>query len=81
MLTVDVASWQTEVRPLEEHYQKLGSTVPDELRERLRELEKRSGQQEVPEGPLSRAGSGFFRDPLFSFSTQILIESPVIQLC
>ena len=44
MLTVDVASWQTEIPQLEAHYQKLGSTVPDELREQLRELEKRLGR-------------------------------------
>ncbi len=43
MLTVDVESWQTEIPQLEEHYAKLGKTVPHELREQLRELEERLG--------------------------------------
>lgn len=44
MLTGNVASWQAEIPQIEEHYQMLGSTVPDELREQLRELAKRLGR-------------------------------------
>jgi len=44
MLSVDVESWQTEIPQLEEHYTKLGKTMPEELREQLRELEERLGR-------------------------------------
>ena len=43
MLTVDVESWKTEIPQLEEHYAKLGKTMPEELRGQLRELEERLG--------------------------------------
>ena len=41
LLTVDVDAWRTEVRLIEEHFASLGERLPDELRDELRELEKR----------------------------------------
>ena len=34
-------AWRTEVRLIEDHYEKVGERLPDELRDELRELEKR----------------------------------------
>jgi phosphoenolpyruvate carboxykinase (GTP) len=41
LLTVDPEAWRTEVQLIEAHYEKVGERLPDELRDELRELEKR----------------------------------------
>jgi phosphoenolpyruvate carboxykinase (GTP) len=41
LLTVDKAQWQEEVGRIEEHYAFVGEQLPAELRDELRELEKR----------------------------------------
>jgi phosphoenolpyruvate carboxykinase (GTP) len=41
LLSADPDGWRQEVPQIEEHYQHLGDRVPDELRDELRELEKR----------------------------------------
>jgi phosphoenolpyruvate carboxykinase (GTP) len=44
LLRVDADSWRAEVPQLEEHYTGIGSTLPQELRDELQELEKRLTQ-------------------------------------
>jgi phosphoenolpyruvate carboxykinase (GTP) len=41
LLTVDPEAWRTEIHLIEAHYEKVGERLPDELRDELRELEKR----------------------------------------
>jgi phosphoenolpyruvate carboxykinase (GTP) len=41
LLDVDAESWRQEVPLIEDHYQFIGERLPDELRDELRELEKR----------------------------------------
>ena len=41
LLTVDTEAWRGEVPLIEEHYESIGERLPDELRDELRELEKR----------------------------------------
>jgi phosphoenolpyruvate carboxykinase (GTP) len=41
LLEVDADAWRQEVPLLEEHYASLGERLPDELRDELRELDKR----------------------------------------
>ncbi len=41
LLTVDPEAWRGEVTLIEEHYEKLGERVPDEMRDELQRLEKR----------------------------------------
>jgi phosphoenolpyruvate carboxykinase (GTP) len=41
LLTVDPEAWRTEVQLIEAHYEAIGERLPDELRDELRELEKR----------------------------------------
>ncbi|MGH9186852.1 MAG: phosphoenolpyruvate carboxykinase domain-containing protein [Acidimicrobiales bacterium] len=41
LLAVDVESWRRELPQIEEHYEFIGERLPDELRDELRELEKR----------------------------------------
>jgi phosphoenolpyruvate carboxykinase (GTP) len=41
LLTVDPEAWRTEIQLIEAHYEKVGERLPDELRDELRELEKR----------------------------------------
>jgi phosphoenolpyruvate carboxykinase (GTP) len=41
LLAVDTDSWRQEVPLIEEHYESMGERLPAELREELRELEKR----------------------------------------
>jgi phosphoenolpyruvate carboxykinase (GTP) len=41
LLTVDPEAWRAEVQLIEAHYEKVGERLPDELRDELRELEKR----------------------------------------
>jgi phosphoenolpyruvate carboxykinase (GTP) len=41
LLAVDADSWRQEIPLVEEHYESLGERLPAELREELRELEKR----------------------------------------
>ncbi len=41
LLRVDADGWRAEVPLIEDHYARLGDTVPGELRDELRELEKR----------------------------------------
>ena len=44
LLQVDVNSWRAEVPQLEEHYATIGATLPQGLRDKLQELEKRLAQ-------------------------------------
>jgi phosphoenolpyruvate carboxykinase (GTP) len=44
LLQVDVNSWRTEVPQLEEHYATIGATLPQSLRDKLQDLEKRLAQ-------------------------------------
>ncbi|MGK2949665.1 MAG: phosphoenolpyruvate carboxykinase domain-containing protein, partial [Acidimicrobiales bacterium] len=44
LLAVDAESWRAEVPQLEQHYERLGATVPDALKDQLQELEKRLTQ-------------------------------------
>jgi phosphoenolpyruvate carboxykinase (GTP) len=44
LVQVDADSWRAEVPQLEEHYASIGSTLPQELRDELQELEKRLAQ-------------------------------------
>jgi phosphoenolpyruvate carboxykinase (GTP) len=44
LLSVDAESWRAEVPQLEQHYESLGDTVPDTLKDQLQELEKRLTQ-------------------------------------
>ena len=41
LVTVDPEAWRTEVQLIEAHYEAVGERLPDELRDELRELEKR----------------------------------------
>ncbi len=41
LLSVDAESWRAEIPLIEDHYAGIGRTVPEELRDELRELEKR----------------------------------------
>jgi phosphoenolpyruvate carboxykinase (GTP) len=41
LLEVDPEAWRQEVPVIEEHYASLGERLPDELRDELRELDKR----------------------------------------
>jgi phosphoenolpyruvate carboxykinase (GTP) len=41
LVSVDAESWRQEVPQIEAHYQSLGDHLPEELRDELRELEKR----------------------------------------
>jgi phosphoenolpyruvate carboxykinase (GTP) len=41
LVSVDVESWRQEVPQIEQHYAHIGERLPDELRDELRELEKR----------------------------------------
>ncbi|HEY2815427.1 MAG TPA: phosphoenolpyruvate carboxykinase (GTP) [Acidimicrobiales bacterium] len=41
LVEVDHESWRQEVPPIEQHYAHIGERLPDELRDELRELEKR----------------------------------------
>jgi phosphoenolpyruvate carboxykinase (GTP) len=41
LLDVDAEAWRAEIPQLEEHYEKFGERLPDELRDELDELEKR----------------------------------------
>jgi phosphoenolpyruvate carboxykinase (GTP) len=41
LVTVDAEAWRQEIPQLEEHYAVFGDRLPDELRDELRELEKR----------------------------------------
>jgi phosphoenolpyruvate carboxykinase (GTP) len=38
---VDAESWRQEIPQIEQHYARIGERLPDELRDELRELEKR----------------------------------------
>ena len=44
LLQVNADSWRAEVPQLEEHYASIGATLPQELRDELKELEKRLAQ-------------------------------------
>jgi phosphoenolpyruvate carboxykinase (GTP) len=44
LLSVDAESWRAELAQLEDHYAKVGDTLPEALREELEELEKRLAQ-------------------------------------
>ncbi len=44
LLQVNPDSWRAEVPQLEEHYASIGATLPQELRDELKELEKRLAQ-------------------------------------
>jgi phosphoenolpyruvate carboxykinase (GTP) len=44
LLSVDPDLWRAELSQIEEHYASLGATVPDELKDELRQLEKRLAQ-------------------------------------
>jgi phosphoenolpyruvate carboxykinase (GTP) len=41
LVSVDAESWRQEVPQIEHHYAHIGERLPDELRDELRELEKR----------------------------------------
>jgi phosphoenolpyruvate carboxykinase (GTP) len=41
LLAVDAEGWRQEISQLEEHYASIGERLPDELKDELRELEKR----------------------------------------
>jgi phosphoenolpyruvate carboxykinase (GTP) len=41
LVSVDAESWRQEVPQIEQHYAHIGERLPDELRDELRELEKR----------------------------------------
>jgi len=41
LLSVDNDAWRTEIPQIEAHYEGIGERLPDELRDELRELEKR----------------------------------------
>jgi phosphoenolpyruvate carboxykinase (GTP) len=41
LVEVDAESWRQEVPQIEQHYARIGERLPDELRDELRELEKR----------------------------------------
>ena len=41
LLSVDNAAWAAELPQIEAHYDSIGSQLPAELRDELRELEKR----------------------------------------
>jgi phosphoenolpyruvate carboxykinase (GTP) len=41
ILDVDAEAWRQEIPQIEAHYERMGSQLPDELRDELRELEKR----------------------------------------
>jgi phosphoenolpyruvate carboxykinase (GTP) len=41
ILAVDTEAWRSEITQLEAHYESIGERLPDELRDELRQLEKR----------------------------------------
>ena len=41
LVAVDAESWRQEIPQIEQHYAHIGERLPDELRDELRELEKR----------------------------------------
>ena len=41
LVTVDAEAWRGEIQLIEGHYESIGERLPDELRDELRELEKR----------------------------------------
>jgi phosphoenolpyruvate carboxykinase (GTP) len=41
LVSVDAESWRQEIPQIEAHYARLGERLPEELRDELRELEKR----------------------------------------
>ena len=41
LVSVDAESWRQEIPQIEAHYASLGERLPEELRDELRELEKR----------------------------------------
>jgi phosphoenolpyruvate carboxykinase (GTP) len=41
LVSVDAESWRQEIAQIEAHYASLGERLPEELRDELRELEKR----------------------------------------
>ena len=41
LVSVDAESWRQEVPQIEAHYASIGERLPDELKDELRELEKR----------------------------------------
>ena len=41
LVTVDAEAWRAEIQLIEGHYEAVGERLPDELRDELRELEKR----------------------------------------
>ena len=43
LLRVDPAAWRAEIPLVEDHYALIGERLPSELRDELRELEKRLG--------------------------------------
>ena len=45
LVDVDPERWRLEVPQLEAHYQFIGERLPDELKDELRELEKRLAQE------------------------------------
>jgi len=44
LLSVDAESWRAELPQIEDHYAKVGDTLPEALRDELNELEKRLAQ-------------------------------------
>ncbi len=44
LLSVDNEAWRAEIPQIEAHYDRLGERLPDEMRDELRELEKRLAQ-------------------------------------
>ncbi|MCD9624974.1 phosphoenolpyruvate carboxykinase (GTP) [Rhabdothermincola salaria] len=44
LLSVDNEAWRQEIPQIEDHFEKLGERLPDEMRDELRELEKRLAQ-------------------------------------
>ncbi len=41
LLSVDAEAWRGEIPQLDAHYERFGAELPDELRDEMRELEKR----------------------------------------
>ena len=51
LVSVDAESWRQEVPQIEQHYAHIGERLPDELRDELRELEKRLANSTGLTGP------------------------------